>query len=168
MLDFDAKKFKNAANRVIRAGGTLRDGVQELIEMGLSHYRDTNDTEYLSRALRIADNTQCISGNRVKQYIRELANVRWLPESVKEDGTVVEGRFKMDKRDSSDAQVSEPTMPWWEFNKEPIAKDLDFLASVTKLVTRGEKAQADGKLKDGQNVALTVIKQALEHMQAQA
>ena len=141
MKAFDKKDWTKAKTSVTRSSNTIKGAVQDLIEMGLSHYVAKEDTCYLTEAMLFCEGQRSLPNESIKKYIMAHANVRFV--STKKDGVAVK-RFK---KVGSDVAVTEPGVAWWEHeaNKQNVAKPVNSDNAIKALIKRLETAIKEGR-----------------------
>ena len=144
MHSFDKARFGRLRKSVTRSATTLAARFQEMLEMGLDIYRSDNNAEYLTQCIVVAQNAKMLPANKIKDYIKQHANVKWV--STKKEGKTV-ARFKMD----GDApQVVVPSISWQDTAKQDVVHaDLDYKAQIKSLTARLTKGVTEGRIKDG-------------------
>ena len=144
MKAFDKKDWSKAKASVTRSSNTIKGAVQNLIEMGLSHYVVSGDTVFLTEAMSFCEGQRSLPNETIKAYIMAHANVRWVVSTKKEgDNKVQVKRFK---KQGSDVAVTEPGVSWWEHeaNKQNVAKAVNTDNAIASLIKRIEKALTEG------------------------
>jgi len=147
MITFDKKIFKANCSNLIKADTTARDRVQSLIEMGLSHYVEHQDTVHLTTAMQTIAQCKSLSGRKAQLYIQHVANVAW-KKNVSKDKTV---SFVFKKSNKLDATVNEDFVlnnKWFNFSKDGEVKpDMDVVVQCKALLTRINNALDNGTCK---------------------
>jgi len=141
MKTFNKTSFAKLEKSTVKAGLTVADNLQSLIEMGLNHYLASGDTEYLTRCVITAQKARSVKADDVKLYIREHANVRWIE---------TEGKAPVFKKAGKGAaEVTEPEQTWYDFTKQDkVTPDFDIDKRIEALLKQAQKAIENDKVAD--------------------
>ena len=136
--------FKRKLASFLTAAKTQRDNAQEFIVFGLEQFRDHGNTGFLTMFLNGCVGIKSMPTRTLKDYIVEHAGVVYA--KLKDD------TYGFKKSGKGDPQVTMPEVVWyeWEGGKHNKVKPMDVVALAKSLITRIEKAQKEGKIKDEQ------------------
>lgn len=140
MKSFNKTSFTKLATATVKAGQTVAENLQQLIEMGLDHYNKSGDTEYLTRCVVTAQKARSVKADAIKLYIREHANVKWVEEKDKEP--VFKKRGK-----SVPVEVKVPEVDWPEYTgQDKVTPDFDIDKALEALIKKASKSVEDDKV----------------------
>lgn len=174
MKVFKKTAWNGAITRLIGRTTEIKAIVQDLIEMGNSHYLTTGDTVYLTTAMAQCVGTKALPNAQVQSYIERVANVEWF-ETKSKKGTTKAFRKIMDTEESTGkklktvATVDELYLQetkWFDhandLNADKPHTDADkFLAQIKSMITKGVKAQKEDRV-DGDVEAFATLVEELE------
>ena len=140
MKAFNKTSFTKLATATVKAGQTVAENLQQLIEMGLDHYNKSGDTEYLTRCIVTAQKARSVKADSIKLYIREHANVKWVEEKDKQP--VFKKRGK-----SAPVEVKVPEVDWPEYTaQDKVTPDFDIDKALEALIKKASKSVEDDKV----------------------
>ena len=156
MKAFDKKDWSKAKASVTRSSNTIKGAVQDLIEMGLSHYVASGDTVFLTEAMLFCEGQRSLPNESIKKYIEAHANVRFVSSVKKVEG--VKHRIKRFKKVGSDVAVTEPAVTWWDHktNKDNVPKAVNSDNAIKSLIKRLETAIKNGKAENPEHTQAQV------------
>lgn len=141
MKAFNKTSFTKLETSTIKAGQTVAQNLQSLIEMALDHYNASGDTEFLTRCVNTAQSARSVQADAIKTYIKAHANVKWVE---------AEGKAPVFKKvGKGAAEITEPTVEWPEFTgQDKVKPDFDIDKALEQLLKRAQKAVEDDKVAD--------------------
>ena len=147
------KSFNKVLHGLVRSATAQRDLAQILLVFGLEHYKQHENTVYLTRMLNACVGVKSLPTRTMKEFIQAHANVSWQKTT---DGSMV---FK---KVGKEVQVTMPTTLWYDFSKDHQAQpDVNIVTRFNGFITALENAMKEGKIKEGQEAIALKISETL-------
>ncbi len=164
MKSFNKTSFAKLEKSTVKAGQTVAQNLQSLIEMALDHYvgAGAGDTEFLTRCVITAQAARSVQADAIKTYIKSHANVKWVE---------AEGKAPVFKKvGKGAAEITEPTVEWPEFTgQDKVKPDADLAAMLKKIAGINkwlEKSVEDDKVKESDLAAMLELSTKLKALTA--
>lgn len=143
------RTFNQNVSTIKRSGETVATAIQNAVIQALLHYKENEDTIFLTRLMDAARGSSAIRTNTLKEFIKAHANVIFTKSKAKNDKTVQVFK-KINKKEA--AEIKEVTSRWQDFNHEGnVTPDIDAIARAKSFMTILSKAlKGEKHLKDGQ------------------
>lgn len=162
MKPFNKTSFAKLEEATVKAGQTVAQNLQSLIEMALNHYNASGDTEFLTRCVITAQAARSVQADAIKTYIKAHANVKWVE---------AEGKAPVFKKvGKGAAEITEPSVEWPEFTgQDKVKPDADLAAMLKKIAGINkwlEKSVEDDKVKESDLAAMLELSTKLKALTA--
>ena len=126
-----AKNFGTKLSSVVKRSKTAREDLQALLVFGLVHYRDHADTCYLNKSVQACVGVGSLDTRKMQQYLQFHANIAWTKVEIKSGAKKGQVDYVFKKK-GEHAEVTLPSEPWYEFEKE--VEDKPAIDVLVKLV----------------------------------
>lgn len=100
------KNFNAQLSGMLTSAKNMREKVQALIVFGLQHYKEHEDSTYLTKVIQAAVGVRALPTTTIKDYIKDHANLKYVKLK---DGKL---GFKKEAK-GVDPDIKMPDVVWW-------------------------------------------------------